>query len=81
MPKYKCHKEVSALKIKEVDYEREPNHEAVLTFEEKGFDPVKVSREYARKHAPEAGGYFIIYEDGYQSFSPAEAFENGYTKL
>lgn len=27
------------------------------------------------------GGYFVRYEDGYQSWSPAEAFENGYTPL
>jgi hypothetical protein len=25
-------------------------------------------------------GYFVVYEDGYQSWSPTEAFEKGYTK-
>jgi hypothetical protein len=33
------------------------------------------------KHSPEAGGYYVQYKDGYTSFSPAEAFEEGYTRL
>lgn len=36
---------------------------------------------YVQKHAPKAGGYFVAYEDGYKSWSPAEAFESGYTRL
>ena len=31
--------------------------------------------------APEVGGYYVVYEDGYKSFSPAGAFESGYTPL
>ena len=27
----------------------------------------------------EAGGYYVRYPDGYESWSPAEAFEEGYT--
>ena len=27
------------------------------------------------------GGYYVVYEDGYKSFSPAGAFESGYTPL
>ena len=26
-------------------------------------------------------GYLVVYEDGYISWSPAEAFENGYTEV
>ncbi len=37
-----------------------------------------VSSEYVKKHAPTVGGYYVIYEDGYESYSPAEAFESGY---
>lgn len=33
------------------------------------------------KHKPVAGGYFVVYEDGYESFSPAKAFEEGYTRI
>lgn len=26
-------------------------------------------------------GYYVVYDGGYKSFSPAEAFEGGYTKI
>lgn len=31
--------------------------------------------------APAAGGYYVVYEDGYQSYSPAKAFEDGYAPV
>jgi hypothetical protein len=40
-----------------------------------------VSRAYLAKHAPVIGGSYVRYEDGYESFSPAAAFESGYTKV
>lgn len=73
MPCYKCHKEVHALKIIAV------MGDAIIP--EQGFTPFKVSREYLEKHKPEAGGYYVVYADGYKSFSPAEAFESGYTRI
>ena len=27
------------------------------------------------------GGYLVVYEDGFRSWSPAEAFEGGYTRI
>ena len=27
------------------------------------------------------GGYYVRYEDGFESWSPAKAFEEGYTKI
>jgi hypothetical protein len=41
-------------------------------------ESIGVSPDYIRKHNPQPGGYFVVYDDGYQSFSPAEAFEEGY---
>ena len=84
MPKYKCHKEVWALKIRSVAYERAEQwpSAAILTVEEEGYEPVHVSQEYVEKHKPQVGGYFVVYEpDGYQSFSPADVFEAGYTLI
>jgi hypothetical protein len=49
--------------------------------EEGGFAPVEVSLEYMRKHKPFAGGYYVRYADGYESFSPPAAFETGYTRV
>lgn len=74
MPKYKCHKEVWALKIKEI-------HDATLVFSDEGYAPIEVGDEYMIKHKPEVDGYYVVYKDGYKSFSPAEAFEGGYTKV
>jgi hypothetical protein len=33
------------------------------------------------KHKPKVGGYLVCYEDGYLSYSPAEAFEKGYSRI
>jgi hypothetical protein len=40
---------------------------------------IYVSKEYMEKHNPEIGGYYVKYVDGYESFSPSEAFEEGYS--
>lgn len=82
MPRYKCHKEVWALKITEVaTTERTASgaYNCYLAFEGSGFAPIAVGQEYHEKHKPEAGGYYVIYADGYNSFSPADAFESGYS--
>jgi len=89
MPRYKCHKEVWALKIAEVQLDsdkaceegRETDGSALLVIEDEGFSPVRVDHSYMHKHKPEAGGYYVQYQDGYTSFSPADAFESGYTRI
>ena len=90
MPKYKCHKKVHALKIADLqpacgnhpakDFE-ETDGGLILTPAEKGFAPFKIDFTYRSKHSPQIGGYYVVYEDGYKSFSPAIAFEDGYTKI
>ena len=90
MPQYKSHKKVWALKIASISYDadaaiadgnRETDGSAVITPKESGFAPFIVTADYVRRHKPEAGGYFVQYEDGYTSFSPAKAFEEGYTRI
>jgi hypothetical protein len=53
---------------------------ATITPEEDGYAPFPVSRAYVLKHNPQAGGYYVVYSDGYKSWSPAQAFEEGYTR-
>jgi hypothetical protein len=53
----------------------------IITPAEEGYLPFPVSVEFVMKHKPEVGGYFVQYADGYKSFSPAQAFEEGYTRL
>lgn len=78
MPRYQCHKQVWALKIASVHRE---HHAFILRFESAHYAAIEVSAEWVDKHKPEEGGYYVVYEDGYASFSPAKAFESGYTLL
>lgn len=89
MPRYRCHKEVHALKIRAVTHNsvlaqlsgNESDGSALITPDDAGFAEFRVTAEYVRKHNPQAGGYYVVYEDGYASFSPAKAFEDGYTRI
>lgn len=85
MPRYKSHKEVWALKIEKIipdnDQVKQMPAEgigATLVFEDGGSE--RVNGAYLKKHNPQEGGYYVVYEDGYKSWSPAEAFESGYTR-
>lgn len=92
MPKYQCHKQVWALKIKTVAAHAsgdpvvsDAEFQASEAFQgahlipcEDGYAPIHVSADWFHKHKPEAGGYYVVYEDGYKSYSPAAAFESGY---
>ena len=86
MPKYQCHKKVWALKIKDVTYDRPPlegvpRGNATITPEDEGYAPFVVDEAWAMKNRPLPGGYYVVYEDGYKSFSPAAAFEAGYSLI
>lgn len=87
MPLYNCHKQVRALKIEAITLDitkantenRETDGSAIITPVEFGYAPFTVDEGYLRKHSPEVGGYYVKYEDGYASYSPGKAFEEGYT--
>ncbi len=86
LPKYQSHKKVWALKIKEIkksnvgqDYDWDGKY--IITPEDDRYAPFEVDNVYHRKHEPKAGGYYVVYEGGYRSFSPADAFESGYTLI
>lgn len=86
MPKYQSHKKVWALQIESIQIDgegqnRETDGSAIITPVDKRYMPFKVDENYMRKHKPEVGGYYVVYQDGYKSFSPAEAFEEGYTLI
>jgi hypothetical protein len=83
MPRYQCFKKVWALKIKDIKFKPigDGYCTATITPEEPGYAPFDVDTHYIDKHHPEAGGYYVVYEDGYKSFSPAKAFEEGYVRV
>ena len=77
LPTYTCHKTVRAFKIGHI-----VNHTGgrwTLIPRDDTLDNLEVGNGWYAKHRPEEGGYYVAYEDGYTSFSPAEAFEKGYT--
>lgn len=86
LPRYRCHKEVSALKIEHV-FQNPRGIE--LHFVDKRFVPIQMPLEWYRKHAMSEGkplqslegGYLVVYPDRYMSWSPAAAFEDGYTLI
>lgn len=83
MPRYRCHKEVWALKIASVAPGRMDGNGpgSTLVFEDSHYLPLSIGEDWIAKHNPQDGGYLVAYRDGYLSFSPAAAFEEGYTKL
>lgn len=81
LPRYRSHKEVEALKIRGIEPVDAAKQTGRITFEEPGYPPFDAPRSWHLKHEPQVGGYFVRYEDGYTSFSPAAAFEAGYTRI
>jgi len=79
MPKYQCHKQVYALKIKEVDFAED--WKVRLVFEDESYTPLVIDSDFLNKHNPQDGGYYVVYENGYASYSPADVFEEGYSLL
>lgn len=86
MPQYLCHKKVWALRIKAIvvdgqGEDRETDGSAMIHPEETPYAPFRVDHDYMNKHKPQVGGYYVVYDDGYKSFSPAKAFEDGYNRI
>jgi len=85
MPQYQCHKKVRALKIETLKHTGTQEHESdgslLMIPENKLYEPFILDAKFVSKHNPKEGGYYIVYDDGYASFSPAQAFESGYTLL
>lgn len=76
LKRYRSHKEVWAAKITDIAVT-----ETCITL---SFENDKVSIGYDLLHqkpSPKIGMYLIIYNDGYFSFSPADAFESGYSEV
>lgn len=81
MPKYKCHKEVWALKIAAIEIHEDKS--ATIAPEDKPFAPFTTEAGWATafKGSEEDKGYYVVYKDGYKSWSPTKVFEEGYTRI
>jgi len=78
MKKYKCREVVEASKIVAV-MQRGFSGGAWIDTDDR--DTHTVDSLWLIKHNPRVGGYLVRYQDGYLSFSPTKAFEDGYTEL
>ena len=81
MPRYKCHKDVWALKIAAIEFARDgiakiaPNDPRYGVFETS--EPFRDKF----KGGEDDLGYYVVYKGGYASWSPTAAFESGYSKI
>lgn len=86
LKRFQCHKKVWAFKIGTVIQSQTHVSSGVyewwITPADAAWPAFKVDTEWALKHKPEAGGYFVVYEpDGYCSYSLAKVFEDGYSQI
>jgi len=126
LPRYKCHKEVQAVKILDLipsthapcefmyngtaQCGYQPNecmhtnstlptipdlgrHEYIsqgmndprvaffIKHDVAGLEDIPLTWEFMERHKPQRGGYFVVYDNGYESYSPAKPFEDGYTRI
>jgi hypothetical protein len=80
MPRYQSHKQVWALKIAGLGEVMGDGSRTMVPADE-GYAPFVLDGAYCIKHNPQVGGYYVVYADGYKSFSPAAAFEAGNTRI
>lgn len=84
IPQWQCHKIVQASKIIAMDElgkdDKDPSTTCFRWWLECGI-MINVSKSLASRGYPNTGDYYVLYADGYESWSPAKAFEEGYTKL
>lgn len=74
MPRYRSHKQVWALEIATVNGHK-------LTFANAAYAPIMCDAGMFSRYTPVPGDYYVVYDDGYKSFSPAKAFKAGYTLI
>ena len=79
LPIYQCHKKVRAAKITGFRSNGIPEAPDILLGEVGAI--VSHLPDWYAKNKPSIGDYYVLYEDGYASISPAKPFESGYTKL
>lgn len=80
MPRYRCHKEVRALKIASAARVT-ADADIELTFEDAGYGAMTVDAALGGRYFPVPGDYLVTYGDGYMAFSPGNTFEEGYTRI
>lgn len=90
LPEYRSHKVVKAGKIGKIyfNYQNPESRNplftgATLVLEKDGIQlcSVVVDRNYMETKRPIVGGYYVLYNNNYESWCPEAAFEQGYSLL
>jgi hypothetical protein len=79
LPLYRCHKEVRAFKIAKIILD--PKRGYLILADHPTLGSIWADDAWIAKTGAVAGGYYVVYSDGYVSYSPAKAFEEGYTQI
>lgn len=82
MPEYQCHKKVKAVRIAAVEFDEAGR--AKIAPQEVGVEPFLVLDATWKDRFKGNDfdlGFYVVYGDGYSSWSPTLAFESGYTKI
>ena len=74
---YACHKQVFAGRI--LFMARDDENKKLMLHVGAMSNILAVPLAFLERHQPEIGGYYVKYQDGYESYSPAQAFEAGYS--
>ena len=83
LPRWQSHKVVQAARVTGVSEGSLP--EGLFVWHLEGGFSISVDEDLAgrvpRGTFSPIGGYLVLYEDGFRSWSPAEAFEAGYLRI
>jgi len=79
LAEWQCHKVVKAGRLITLVHDADDGG-FVLTVEDANGVPCKVTvpEDFFARGAPIVDDYIVVYEDGYKSWSPKKAFEEGY---
>lgn len=77
LPRYECHKEVNAGRITGITFAPDGQRQLVL---EQNITVALDAEWFTRHPETSIGGYFVVYDNGHMSYSPAKPFEDGYSR-
>lgn len=81
LPSWKSHKIVKAIKIARIELVEGSPIKRLLVPEMEGHAPFEVDEIFVKMNKMAPGWYYVIYNNGYKSASPAKAFEEGYVLI
>lgn len=88
LPQYQCHKKVRAAKVIALTVTRDNETDAIVHVQmvldagpPAGMVLWEPPLDWYGRHSHRLGNYVVVYEDGYVSVSPGDAFESGYALL